>query len=439
MPTPREDAIEIFKHALEASRVDAAMDRHIKFHGPVMEMEGHRYPLKEYRRCVLIAIGKAAGTMSAALLRLAGREAERFEGVVVSPNDEISRSPKLSYYRGGHPLPDAGSMAAAKEILEALVPLTEHDFVVFLISGGGSALVERFLEMDTTLESMVATHKALVESGAPIAAINAVRKHLSAVKGGRLAAAAAPAAQLTIFISDVPPGELDALSSGPTMPDRSTVHDVERIVSSYGLTERLPAEVLRLLLSATLTETPKPEAKIFARSRWSVLLDSSSLERAAAACATSLGWNVQVDDTCDDWSADRAAEYLVGRVRELRRDHGNVCLLSAGEITVELPREGAGKGGRNQHFALLCSEKIVGDSITVLSCGSDGIDGNSPAAGAVVDGRTVARASAAGYPVRRGLDAFDSYSVLTLLGDLVKTGPTGNNLRDLRILLARST
>jgi glycerate 2-kinase len=168
-------------------------------------------------------------------------------------------------------------------------------------------------------------------------------------------------------------------------------------------------------------------------------LDSSSLERAAAACATSLGWNVQVDDTCDDWSADRAAEYLVGRVRELRRDHGNVCLLSAGEITVELPREGAGKGGRNQHFALLCSEKIVGDSITVLSCGSDGIDGNSPAAGAVVDGRTVARASAAGYPVRRGLDAFDSYSVLTLLGDLVKTGPTGNNLRDLRILLARST
>ncbi len=437
MGTPREDILDIFAYALEVSRVEPAMEQRIRFQGAVMEVDGNRYVLKDYRRCVVIAIGKAAGTMTAALVRMAGREAERFEGVVVSPNDETPPTRRFRCCRGGHPAPDAGSIKAAKAVMEALAALTEQDLVIFLISGGGSALMERFLDGEMTLETMAATHKALVESGAPITAINAVRKHLSGVKGGRLAAMAAPAEQLTIFVSDVPAGELDALSSGPTVPDRSTVQDVYRIVMEYRLGERLPADVMAVLQAGALPETPKPGERIFARSRWSVLLDSTSLERAAADRATELGWKVQIDDTCDDCTAERAAVYLVERARELRKEHGLVCVISAGEVTVEMPREGAGRGGRNQHFALFCSERIAGDTITVLSCGSDGIDGNSPAAGAVVDGRTAARAAAAGYPVRRALEAFDSYAVLALLEDAIVTGPTGNNLRDLRILLAR--
>ena len=144
-------------------------------------------------------------------------------------------------YRGGHPSPNEASVAAAADVLKTLGSLAEKDLVVFLISGGGSAMLEQFLQPELSLETIAATHKALVESGAPIAAMNAVRKHLSAVKGGRLAAAAAPAEQVTLFVSDVPPGELDALSSGPTLPDRSTVDDVFRIVEEYGLMERFPA------------------------------------------------------------------------------------------------------------------------------------------------------------------------------------------------------
>ena len=327
-------------------------------------------------------------------------------------------------------------MAAAADILETLWSLTVHDLAIFLVSGGGSAMVEQFLAPGVSLDVIAATHKALVESGAPIAAINAVRKHLSAVKGGRLAEAAAPAEQMTIFVSDVPEGELEALSSGPTLPDRSTAEDVYRIAEEYGLVASAPDGIAAMLKDRTLIETPKPGDPIFARSRWSVLLDSGSLEEAAAVRARELGWHVEIDNRCDDWSAERAAAYLLERVRELRRERERVCLLSAGEVTVQVPAEASGKGGRNQHFALLCSESIADSEITVLSAGSDGIDGNSSAAGAVVDGSTKKRAEAARYPVAAALAAFDSYSLLSLLGDTIVTGPTGNNLRDLRILLA---
>jgi hydroxypyruvate reductase len=328
-------------------------------------------------------------------------------------------------------------VAAASDILQTLRSLTERDLVIFLVSGGGSAMVEQFLQPGISLATMAATHKALVESGAPIAAINAVRKHLSAVKGGRLAVAAAPAEQLTIFVSDVPDGELDALSSGPTMPDRSTTEDTYRIATEYGLSASIPSVVADILTRRSLAETPKPGDTIFARSRWSLLLDSTSLEEAAAVRARELGWRVEIDHSCDDWSAERAAAYLLERLRELRCKGERVCLLSAGEITVQVPAEATGKGGRNQHFALLCGELIAESEITVLSAGSDGIDGNSPAAGGLVDGTTMVRAEAANYTVAAALLAFDAYSLLALLGDTVSIGPTGNNLRDLRILLAR--
>ncbi len=436
MNRAREDALDIFRYALDASRVEVAMAGRVWFDGGALQIDGHGYLLDQYHRLVLIAFGKAGETMARAFLRQVGNEANRFEGVVVVPEGMESPLWGLRVYGGGHPSPNAASVAAAIDILEALQSLTERDLVIFLVSGGGSAMVEQFLQPGISLDEMAATHKALVESGAPIAAINTVRKHLSAVKGGRLAEAAAPAEQVTIFVSDVPEGELDALSSGPTLPDRSTTEDVYRIVEEYGLAARLPCATSQVLTMRMLVETPKPGDKIFARSRWSVLLDSGSLGEAAGVRARELGWKVEIDNRCDDWSAERAAVYLLERVRELKRASGRVCLLSVGEVTVQAPAGSAGEGGRNQHFALLCSEGIAGDEITVLSAGSDGIDGNSPAAGALVDGLTAKRAEAAGYPVADALAAFDSHSLLAALGDAIMTGPTGNNLRDLRILLA---
>jgi hydroxypyruvate reductase len=241
---------------------------------------------------------------------------------------------------------------------------------------------------------------------------------------------------MTIFVSDVPEGELDALSSGPTVPDRSTAEDVYRIAEEYGLAASVPGVISEMLTKRQLAETPKVGDEIFARSRWTVLLDSVSLEESAAVRARELGWHVEIDNRCDDWSAQRAAAYLLERLRELRRERERVCLLSAGEVTVHVTSGVAGRGGRNQHFALLCSEAIADSEITILSAGSDGIDGNSPAAGAMVDGSTRKRAVEAGRSVDETLAAFDSHSLLTLLGDTITTGPTGNNLRDLRILLA---
>jgi glycerate 2-kinase len=436
MSHERRDALDIFRHALDASRVEVAMSRRIRFAAGMLAVDGREYSLDQYERVVLIAMGKAAGTMTRAFLHAAGEFAKRFEGIVVAPQLVELNKARFRVYHGGHPLPNAASVEAAEEILRTLERLTEKDLVVFLVSGGGSAMVERFLEPAISVEVMADTHKALVESGAPIAAMNAVRKHLSAVKGGRLAAAAAPAEQVTIFVSDVPEGQLDALSSGPTMPDGSTVEAVYRIAEDYGLAARFPGVVAQMIAAHSLVETPKAGAEIFARSRWSVLLDSASLEEAAAVRARELGWYVEIDNRCDDWSAERAAEYLVQRVSELRQTVERVCLLSAGEVTVKVPHGVKGNGGRNQQFALLCAELIAGKKIEVLSAGSDGVDGHSSAAGGVVDGATVARAKMAGYPVSVALAGFDSNDLLALLGDAIVTGPTGNNLRDLRILLA---
>jgi glycerate 2-kinase len=256
------------------------------------------------------------------------------------------------------------------------------------------------------------------------------------VKGGRLAAAAAPAEQLTLAVSDVPAGKLDALASGPTTPDNSTLDDVYAAVEQYGLLERLPAPIAAQIRSRSLKETPKRGDAIFARSRWVVLLDSTSLETTAGKRAGELGWHVLVDNSCDDKTAGEAAAYLVARVRELRKSGQRVCLLSAGEVTVTIPQGVAGNGGRNQHFLLEAARRIAGEEIVVLSAGSDGVDGNSPAAGGVVDGTTVERAKQTESSVDDALRSFNSYPLLEKLGDAITTGPTGNNLRDLRILLA---
>jgi glycerate 2-kinase len=360
MSHERRDALDIFKHALSASRVDFAIGQRIRFAEGALRVDENEYSLERYGRLVLIAMGKAAGTMTRVFLHAAAGFAGRFEGIVVAPGLVELDKARFRVWHGGHPSPNAASVEAAGDILRTLEVLTERDLVVFLVSGGGSAMVERFLEPGISVETLAATHKALVESGAPIAAMNAVRKHLSAVKGGRLAAAAAPAEQLTIFVSDVPAGQLDALSSGPTMPDGSTVEDVYRIAEEYGLVERFPDVVAKMIAERSLVETPKAGDQIFARSRWSILLDSVSLEEAAAVRARELGWNVEVDNGCDDWDVQRAAEYLVQRVGELRFLGERVCLLSAGEITVKVPHGVKGNGGRNQHFALLCAEFIAG-------------------------------------------------------------------------------
>jgi len=297
-------------------------------------------------------------------------------------------------------------------------------------------MAENLLDDEISLEDLVATYRMLVLSGAPIAEINAIRKHLSAIKGGRLAQAAYPAHQLSLLVSDVPDNMLDALASGPTMPDSTTAGDCYAIAQKYGMVEQFPASVRELFLRRALEETPKSDDPAFLRSRWWTLLSNQTALDAAAVAAGEAGFTVETDNSCDDWDYARAADYLLGRLRELRKKSERVCLISGGEVTVKVTDGGV--GGRNQQFALACAEKIAGENITVLSGGTDGIDGNSPAAGAVVDGTTLARARALGLDIAGHLKAFDAYPFFEALGDAVVTNPTGNNLRDLRILSACS-
>jgi len=291
------------------------------------------------------------------------------------------------------------------------------------------------VDSEIALPDLIATYKTLVNSGAPIAQINAVRKHLSAVKGGRMAQAAAGVAQISILVSDVPENALDSLSSGPTMPDSSTVEDCYRIAHEHNMLPGFPASVRELFERRALEETPKHDDQAFLRSRWWKVLSNETAEKAAAEAASKHGFAVEIDHGCDDWNYERAAHYLLDRLRLLRSSVARACIISGGEVTVKVPPN-AGAGGRNQHFALYCAQKITGEDIAVLSAGTDGIDGVSPAAGAVADGTTLERAQKAGLDVAAHFSGFNSFPLFEKLGDTVQTGPTGNNVRDLRVLMA---
>ena len=431
-------AREIFTSALRNASIESAFARSVHCERRVLRIGEDLHDLDSYNRIFVVSIGKAAHTMVAALEAQAG---SNLEGIVASSVDLASQLRGFRYFRGGHPTPTAESIQAAAAILKSLTSLDSASLAIFMISGGGSSIVEKPVDEEISLDDIAATYRALVHSGAPIAEINAIRKHISAVKGGRLAQAAYPAQQVSILVSDVPDNTPDALASGPTMPDSTSIHDCERIAAKYNLIERFPESVAGLFRQHAVEETPKSDDPAFIRARWWTVLSNKVAIDEAAIAATRAGFAVEVDNSCDDWPYEKAAAYLLKRLREMRSKVSRVCLLSGGEVTVTV-RNG-GIGGRNQQFALACSEQIVGQNTTVLSAGTDGIDGNSPAAGAVVDGTTVSRAgdfahdpAGEGDPLAKALAGFNAYPLLNKLGDAVITGPTGNNLRDLRILLA---
>src|ERR1700675_4970333 len=434
----RDTAREIFTEALKNASIESAFARNVHCERRVLRIGDDLYDLDSYNRVFVVSIGKAAHTMAAALEAQLGGS---LEGIVASSLEPASQIRSFRYFRGGHPTPTAESIRAADAILKSLTALDSASLAIFMISGGGSSIVEKpvviLSDDEISLPDLAATYRTLVNSGAPIAEINAIRKHLSAVKGGRLAQAAYPAQQVSILVSDVPDDTPDALASGPTMPDSTSIHDCERIAAQYNLIEQFPNSVADLFRQHALDETPKSDDPAFVRARWWTVLSNKVALDEAAAAATRAGFAVEVDNSCDDWTYDKAAAYLLNRLRELRSKVSRVCLISGGEVTGTV-RNG-GIGGRNQQFALACAEPISGDDITVLSAGTDGIDGNSPAAGAVVDGSTVLRVcdrTDGVEAVRHALSTFNAYPFFDALGDTVITGPTGNNLRDLRILLA---
>jgi glycerate 2-kinase len=425
-------AREIFRQALADASIPTAFARHVHCERGVLRVCEDLYHLSAYSRVLVVSIGKAAHTMVEALAQQVGKSS--FEGIVANSVEPSAQVRGFRYFRGGHPTPNAESIHAANSIRKALEAQTAASLVIFMISGGGSSIVEKPIDDEISLDDLIATYRVLVHSGAPIAEINAIRKHLSAVKGGRLAQAAFPAQQVSLLVSDVPDNTPDALASGPTMPDSTSVEDCYRIAEKHGLLPQLPPSTRELFERHALEETPKSDDQAFYRSRWWTILSNQTAVEQASAAAERARFVVHVDNSCDDWDYDRAAEYLLKHLRELKEKSERVCLISGGEVTVKVTNGGV--GGRNQQFALACAAKIAGENITVLSAGTDGVDGNSPAAGAVADGTTAERARTMNLDPRAALEEFDAYPFFSALGDAIETGPTGNNLRDLRILLA---
>jgi len=428
-------ARRIFQETISAIDIPEAMQRKLQLEGTLLRLNRAEVNLRAFACVRVIAIGKASHAMVDGLHHLLGR-GYPLEGIVVAPTPPLLAVAGMKYFVGGHPTPDRESWKAAEAILGLLKECDGKTAVFFLLSGGGSALVELPLDGQQTLEDVRQLHRALVTCGASIDAMNTVRKHVSAVKGGRLAVAAGRATKITLAVSDVPVGKESALASGPTLPDPTTVADVQRVIEAFSLREQLPLKILRCLDEGRMPETPKDGDAEFENAHFSLLLGLDDLFHPAHHFTEAKGFVACCDNTTDDWPVEKAADYLLAQLEDVRRANPGqrVAVIADGEVSS--PVRGKGIGGRNAAFVLACVKSIAGKKIAVLSAGTDGVDGNSPAAGAVADGETLERGRAIGLNARYMFRESDSYSYFARLGDTIVTGPTGNNLRDLRILLA---
>ncbi len=428
-------ARQIFHETLAAIDIPATMQRKLRRAGTRLLCDGKIFDLREFDKLRAVAIGKAAHAMVDGLA-LVLVPFLRFEGVVSAPTAPRKTLPGMKYFLGGHPIPNEESWKAAEAVLALLKNSDEKTLVFFLLSGGGSALLELPLERSLTLEDVQQMNRTLVTCGASIEEMNALRKHVSAVKGGRLALAAGRATKLSLAVTDVPAGNESALASGPTLPDPASVAYVNAILEKYELLKKFPSRLREWIKNEKMPETPKAGHPCFTNAHFLLLLGMDDLFHPAHHAAEAKGCVTRCDNSTDDWPVDRAAEFLLEQLENLKRDNPGrrVALIADGEVSS--PVTGDGIGGRNSAFVLACVEKIAGKKIAVLSAGTDGIDGNSPAAGAVADGETLEMARAIGLDPADVFRRSDTFTLFARLDEVIVTGPTGNNLRDLRILIA---
>jgi glycerate 2-kinase len=436
----KRDALAIFQAALRAGDAGNAVRRHVSVSSSELKAGSIRLSLHNFERIFLVGAGKASVSMASALEDILGPAISG--GIVVTKHGHVTHSLRyVSIIEAAHPIPDAAGVAACESICELLTGLTARDLLLVTISGGASALLASPAP-GITLEAKQLTTDLLLKAGATINELNAVRKHLSALKGGRLAALAYPATVVSLLLSDVIGDPLDVIGSGPTAPDPTTFADAIAILNKFELVERVPQVVRERLTRGAqreIAETPKPGDPIFNSVHNIVIGSNGVVLQAAAEEAASRGFRTLIlsstmqGETCE-----------VGRVHaEILREMlstGNpvappACVLSGGETTVTV--HGNGLGGRNQEFALAAAIAIRGlQNAVVLSAGTDGTDGPTDAAGAIATGDTLERAEQMNLNASDYLARNDSYTFFNALGDLIKTGPTGTNVMDVHLLLA---
>jgi glycerate 2-kinase len=429
--SPRAAAEAIWQAALAAGEVAPLLGKTVQRRGDVLQVGDRAVDLSRIDRVLVLGCGKAGAAMARAAEDTLGDRISA--GFVVVKDGHLAPTRVVVLAEAGHPVPDGRGVQAAARLLELAAGARADDLVIFLVSGGGSALTPAPAPTVTLAEKQAVT-RALLEAGATIVELNAVRKHLSRLKGGQLARAAAPAAVLTLVLSDVIGDRLDVIASGPTAPDPTTFAEAMDVLRARGLLADVPASVRERLGAGArgeILETPKPGDPIFERVTHVVIGNNRLIIKAAVERARELGYRSELSTRELQGEAREMAKALIERTRALEPP---ACLIAAGETTVTV--RGQGRGGRCQEFALAAALAIDGDdSLTVLAAGTDGTDGPTDAAGAVVDGSTVARGRQAGLDVRAALEDNDAYRVLRATGDLLITGPTNTNLLDLYLVL----
>jgi hydroxypyruvate reductase len=434
--TLRKDSLSIFKAALLAADPVQAVLRHVRLKDTTLIAGRRRYDLRRFDRIYVIGAGKASAMMALALERLLGK---RITGGLINVKyGHTARLRRVEINECGHPIPDEQGVYGARRIMAIAASAGPNDVLLCVMSGGGSALLPFPVRPITLAEKQDAT-RLLLECGANIHEMNTIRKHLSAIKGGLLARAAEPAPVLSLLLSDVVGDDIGVIGSGPTAPDPSTFADALGIIDHYGLRGRLPRTVRERLergCGGELEDTPKR-----IENAQNLVIGSNRLAiEAAAAKAKQLGYRTLVLSTVIEGETRDVARVHVAIAKEILASGNPVkrpaCILSGGETTVTI--HGAGLGGRNQEFALAAALDLDGIRDTgVLSAGTDGTDGPTDAAGAYADGNTVQRAKQTGREAKRYLMKNDSYHFFEALEDLIKTGPTGTNVMDVRIVLVK--
>lgn len=434
----RRDALRIFRSSLEAADPAKAVARAVTLAGETLRTGGRVYRLDQFDRIVVLGAGKASAAMAHALERILGRRISA--GLVNTKYGHLARLKRIDLNECGHPVPDEQGIAGARRIMSLAEGCGPRDLVFCLISGGASALTP-LPAPGITLEEKQAVTRALLACGATIHEINAVRKHISGIKGGQLARLAAPATVISLLLSDVIGDSLDVIGSGPTAPDSSTFASAWAVMVKYGIEGRIPpavAERFRQGMAGEIAETPKAGDACF-RKTLNLIVGSNRLAvDAAAVKARELGYKPVVLSTFIEGETREIAAMHAAIAREAlvsgRPAKPPVCLISGGETTVTI--RGNGLGGRNQEFALAAALALDGlAGVVAFSGGTDGTDGPTDAAGAIADGATVRRAVSLGLNPGAALAANGSYHFFEALNDLVKTGPTGTNVMDIRLLL----
>ena len=459
LPELRHAASEIFDSALRSVDSGEAVRRAVRLKGSRLAILDRSIDLASCSSGIYaVAIGKAALPMAMALEDVLGRHLR--EGLIAGPVADQPAGPTLAapqrkyltawrWCEGGHPLPNKTSLLAAEESFGLLERANAAQApLIFLISGGGSAMIEWPRNEQITLADLRAANQLLVSCGAKIAEINAVRRVFSAVKGGGLSQRAPRCDQLTLIISDTNPGDEAAVASGPTIPPPADAPEAAQVVARYPTLANLPASILATILARTAQSQPSASRSTQGPSlrKDYVLLSNGTALKAAAETARQRGFHTEIAYDVIEQPVAEGCQLLLSRLQKLRRsapNHEAVCLISGGEFAC--PVRGDGRGGRNAETVLRCAieiDRTSADSaakqehVVVLSAGTDGIDGNSPAAGAVAEGTTIARAGTLGLNAKTFLKTSNAFEFFDKLGDALVTGPTGTNVRDVRILLA---